>query len=95
MVTVDSIEGTVGSTLWFHYDIGNDVLYLRRTEYRDAVVVGEETPDGLFLMKTIDGGNPAGLEIVNWWKRFGTGELPDSMHGLADKIEPWARRMAA
>lgn len=95
MVTIDAIEGTVGKAMWFHYDVENDVLYLRLAKYRDAEVVGEETPDGLFLMKTIDGNKSAGLEIVNWWKRFGTGKLPDSMHGIADKIEPWTNRLAA
>jgi hypothetical protein len=95
MVTVDAIEGTVGDTLWFHYDIGNDVLYLRLTKYRDAAVVGEETPDGLFLMRALDDNKPAGLEIVNWWKRFGAGNLPDSMNKLAEVIEPWSAKLAA
>jgi hypothetical protein len=95
MVVVDTIEGTVGETLWFHYDIANDVLYLRLAEFRDAEVVGEETPDGLFLMRTLADDKAVGLEVVNWWKRFGQGTLPDSMHELAEVIEPWTARLAA
>ena len=36
-----------------------------------------------------------GRTIVNWWKRFGTGKLPDSIAELEQAIEPWARRVAA
>jgi len=36
-----------------------------------------------------------GMTVVSWWKRFGSGDLPDSMHDLATAIEPWARRLAA
>jgi hypothetical protein len=95
MVTVDAIEGTVGEALWFHYDVSADVLYLRLLRYRDADVLGEETPDGYFLMRTLEGDEVAGLEVVHWWKRFGDGELPDSMHRLAEIIEPWTEKLAA
>ncbi len=39
--------------------------------------------------------HPVGLTIVDWWKRFGRGDLPDSLHELNAKIEPWASRIAA
>lgn len=95
MVKVDAIEGIVGGNLWFHYDMGNDVLYIRLSNARGGEVVGEETPEGLFMMRDSRTDKPVGLEIVNWWKRFGSGTLPDSIHKVASLIEPWTARLAA
>jgi hypothetical protein len=36
-----------------------------------------------------------GMTIVNWWKCFGRGRLPDSLHELERAIEPWTRKIAA
>ena len=95
MVVTDVIEGVVDETLWFHYDITNDVLYLRLASHRERSTVGEETPDGFILLRDAETDEPAGLTVVNWWKRFGKGELPDSLSELERLIEPWARRLAA
>jgi len=95
MVSADVLEGTVDQALWFHYDLANDVLYLRLASQRNAQTVAEETPDGLLLLKCADTDKPVGLTIVNWWKRFGSGVRPDSISELQKHIEPWAKKVAA
>lgn len=35
MLRIDTIEGTVGNTLWCHYDVTNDTLYLRLAKDRE------------------------------------------------------------
>ena len=35
--TLDTIEGTIPQDLWFHYDVGNDVLYIRLESNRSIV----------------------------------------------------------
>lgn len=95
MVKVDAIEGTVDDVLWCHYDIANDVLYLRLAGCREEPTVAEETEDGFLLLRREDTDQVVGMTVVNWWKRFGSGELPDSIHELAVAIEPWAKKLAA
>lgn len=95
MVQTDTLEGTIDQSLWFHYDLAGDVLYLRLARERDAATVAEETTEGLLLLRGMDDDRVVGLTIVNWWKRFGRGRLPDSIHELESQIEPWARRVAA
>ncbi len=95
MVTVDTIEGTIDGTLWCHYDIANDVLYLRLLAERETPTFAEETDDGLLLDRRQDNRVVVGLTVVSWWKRFGTGKLPDSIRALAQAIEPWAKKLAA
>lgn len=92
MVTTDSVEGIINQSLWFHYDIGNDVLYLRLLSARQTPTVSEETDDGLLLLRKADDDEPVGLTVVNWWKRFGTGVLPDSFARLGDQLEHWTSR---
>jgi len=95
MVKVDAIEGTVNDVLWYHYDIANDVLYLRIANYRSTPTVAEETPDGFILLRREDNDEVVGMTVVSWWKRFGTGDLPDSIRTIEQTIEPFARRLAA
>jgi hypothetical protein len=95
MVITDTIEGVVDEVLWFHYDLTGDVLYLMLASHRASRTVGEETPDGYILLKDVETDQPVGMTIVNWWKRFGHGALPDSITELQRLIEPWARRLAA
>lgn len=73
-LTTNTIEGTVGNAVWFHFDLDNDVLYLRLNSLLDEEVFGEETPDGFLLLRTNEGAI-AGMTIVNYWQRFGQGEL--------------------
>ena len=95
MVKVDTLAGVLDDILWCHYDMANDVLYLQLVEHRGAGTYSQETDDGLLLVRRLDNDEPAGMTIVNWWKRFGTGKLPDSIAELEQAIEPWARRVAA
>ena len=95
MVKVDTIEGTVDDVLWYHYDLGGDVLYLRLAVERDVLTWAEETDDGLLVVRREDNDQPVGLTVVNWWKRFGQGKLPDSIRKLEKAIEPWAKKVAA
>ena len=95
MVQTDTLEGRIDQSLWFHYDLASDVLYLRLVQDRDAATVAEETTDGFLLLRRQSDDRVVGLTIVNWWKRFGHGRLPDSIHELELQIEPWARRVAA
>lgn len=95
MVKTDTLEGTVDGTLCYHYDLASDVLYVRLGEQRDAETYAEETDDGFLLLRRQDNDEAVGLTVVNWWQRFGTGDLPDSIRELERSIEPWARKLAA
>lgn len=94
-IITDTLEGVIDGMLWYHYDLPSDVLYLRYAADRDAPTYGEETSDGLLLLKRQNDDQPVGLTVVNWWKRFGSGALPDSIRRLESQIEPWAARVAA
>ena len=95
MVAIDTLEGFIDATLWFHYDVSGDVLYLRLASERETETLGEETDDGYILHRDARTGHPVGLTIVNWWKRFGQGDLPDSLSELQRQIEPWVEKLAA
>ena len=97
MVEPDGLEGVIGSgprRCWFHYDIGSDVLYIRLESERDTPTFADETADGLVLRAQGDR-RPVGLTVLDWWKRFGAGALPDSIQQIGRSIEPWADRIAA
>lgn len=97
MVKTDVIEGIIGSgqrRFWFHYDLDGDVLYLRLESERDTPTFASETTDGLVL-RAQDDQRAVGLTVINWWKRFGRGGLPDSIQQIGRSIEPWADRVAA
>jgi hypothetical protein len=93
--SIDTIEGTIPKQIWFHYDVGNDVLYIRRQSKRRSRAVGEETDDGLILLRDLKNDEPVGVTVVNWWQRFGKGSLPDSIREIQNKIKPWAKRLSA
>lgn len=94
MAIIHTIEGALGD-LRFHYDVREDVLYLRAAKPSAAEPVGEESDDGLIVFRDQATDQPVGVTIVNWWKRFGEGHLPDSMQELNRYIEQAAQRMAA
>jgi hypothetical protein len=89
------LEGVINGVLWYHYDVGSDVLYLRLLSERNTPTLGEETPDGFILLRSEATNAPTGLTIVNWWKRFGKGQLPDSISKIQSLIEPLAQKLAA
>jgi hypothetical protein len=94
MAITESLEGSAGP-LWFHYDLRNDVLYVRRLERREEETHGEESEDGLIILRSLADDAVIGMTVVNWWKRFGQGTLPDSIKGITARIEPWAKKFAA
>ncbi|MHC5008996.1 MAG: DUF2283 domain-containing protein [Planctomycetota bacterium] len=94
-IVTETLEGSIDRTIWYHYDVANDVLYLRLLSARDTPTVAEETDDGLLLLRCESDDRIVGLTVVNWWKRFGNGRRTDSIRELERSIEPWAARLAA
>jgi hypothetical protein len=94
MVTTESLEGMIDGTIWYHYDRASDVLYLRRWDQREVETVAEETPAGLLLLRRSDTDEVVGLTVVNWWRRFGAGPLPDSIRELEQHLGPWSAKVA-
>lgn len=94
-ILTDTLEGAIGSSLWFHYDLSNDVLYLRLADERQTKSHAEETPEGVLVLRRESDEAVIGLTLVNWWQRFERGVRPDSIRELEQRIEPWGRRMAA
>jgi len=95
MVTTDTLEGIVNDALRFHYDMFTDVLYLKLLEAEEVATVGDITDDGDILLRDEQSGRPVGLTVISWWKRFGTGPLPDSIKEIQQRIEPLAGKLAA
>ncbi len=95
MAVIETLEGVVAGMMWYHYDVTNDVLYLRLTARRGADAVGEETDDGFILLRDAATDEPVGLTVVGWWRRFGSGDLPDSLREIHGRIEPWLTKLAA
>ncbi|NJL31183.1 MAG: hypothetical protein HC898_05875 [Phycisphaerales bacterium] len=85
----------INETVWFHYDLTADVLYLRQADARHDPAVGEETVDGLLLLRRESDDRHIGLTIINWWARFGNGALPDSLIQIEAHMQPLAGRFAA
>lgn len=94
-VITDAIEGVIEGTVWFHYDLAGNVLYLRLPDERQMQALGEESDDGVIVLHAQDDGRIVGLTVVNWWQRFGQGNRPDSLTELASRIAPWRKRLAA
>lgn len=94
MATAEAIEGIAGK-VWFHYDLTGDVLYLRLLSERETPACGEEDESGLVVLRAQDSDRVVGMTIVNWWKRFGPGALPDSVSEIAAQIDPWAKKTQA
>jgi hypothetical protein len=46
MVKTDSIEGTAEGSLWYHYDLESDVLYLRLASYREQPTYADSCCSG-------------------------------------------------
>jgi hypothetical protein len=95
MVTTDTLEGTINGVISYHYDVFTDVLYLRLLADMRTPSLGEENDDGIIELREESTDRLLGLTIVSWWKRFGQGPLPDSLHAIASQIEPLASKVAA
>jgi hypothetical protein len=95
MVKTDAIEGVVDELFRFHYDLFADVLYIRLLSGEGRETMGELTDDGDILLRDESTSRAVGLTVVSWWKRFGSGSLPDSIREISRQIEPLAKRLAA
>ena len=96
MVITDTIEGVVDETLWFHFDLTDDVLYLRVADRREEPTFAEETADGLLALRSERDNQVIGLTIVDFWSRFGTGVAPTSVLAeVEQRISDFAGRLAA
>ncbi len=94
-IVTETLEGSIDQAIWYHYDVANDVLYLRLHSARDTPTVAEETDDGLLLLRQESDDRIVGLTVVSWWKRFGSGRRTDSIREIEQRIEGWATRIAA
>jgi hypothetical protein len=88
-IDIDTLQGTLGDSVWFHLDLSNDVLYLRNKAMRNHSVFGEETLEGFTLLHT-DSGEVAGMTVVNYWNRFGSGELSTAtIQTVKEQVSVW------
>jgi hypothetical protein len=94
MVKTDALEGVVDELSRFHYDLFTDVLYIRLLSSDGLAAMGELTDEGDILLREQATARAVGLTVVSWWKRFGTGSLPDSTREISRQIEPLAKRLA-
>ena len=70
-----------------------DVLYLQLLAKRGQEMFGEDTENGLYLMRTADG-EACGLTIVSWWKRFGKGKVESAtLETLSHRVQESARAL--
>ncbi len=93
--TIDTIEGKIGSDFDFHYDVGNDVLYVHRSADRETDAYGDEDDTGIIVRHRTSDDAIIGFTVINWWKRFGSGELSDSFQAISKQIEPLTTRLTA
>ena len=66
MVKVDAIERTSNNALWCHYDVSNDVLYLRFASERETPTYADEDDGGLIVLRCETEDAVVGLTVVNW-----------------------------
>ncbi len=92
MVIADTLEGIVDDIVSFHYDLTQDVLYLRLLDHRNSPAIGEDTPDDLVLFRHEETDEVIGLDVISWWKRFGEGSR-DSLREVETRIESMAHRL--
>ena len=95
MVITDTVGGVIDRWLCFHYDMRDDVLYLRSAAHPETPSFGEETADGLILLRDADTDEPLGLTVVSWLKRSGRADMPDSLDALGRLIESDAKQLSA
>ncbi len=92
MVTADTIEGMINRDLWYHYDIGSDVLYLSRVPERETTAFAEETSEGFLLRRCQETDRVVGMTVMNWWRDFGEGSFPDSLARIGQHIDLWSQQ---
>ena len=95
MVSTEALEGIFDGEVSFHYDVPRDVLYLVLIEDQETPSLGDPTDEGDILLIAEEDDRPIGLTVISWWKRFGTGPLPDSIAQIEARIAPLAERVMA
>ncbi len=93
MAVIETIEGIVGR-FWFHYDAEGDVLYVRSKNARSTEAYGEEDDRGVIVLRSMETNRRIGMTIVNWWKRFGKGSIPDSFRKISGRVETTTKSLA-
>src|ERR1044071_1178658 len=66
MVAIETLEGLIDRTMWFHYNVSGDVLYLRVASERDTATLGEETDDGFILLRDAETSAATTKGAVEW-----------------------------
>jgi uncharacterized protein YuzE len=95
MVQADGLEGIVNGLYRFHYDMFADVLYVRLLSAEKTATIGDLNGDGDIVLRDEKTDQVVGITVVSWWKRFGSGSLPDSIVEIQRRIEPVAQKLAA
>ena len=85
-INTQLIEGIWQSVLHYHFDIDNDVLYLRLASKMDVETYAEDTEDGYTLLRSLDDDSSVGLVVINYWKRFGIGKLEDASLSTLEQV---------
>ncbi|MBK8395047.1 MAG: hypothetical protein IPL26_07340 [Leptospiraceae bacterium] len=93
MVITDTIEGIINNLIWFHYDLLNDVLYIRKKDFLKKDTFSEQRNDGILVITASDSETPVGYTVVNWWKKSEKKEIPDSLKEITSLIESYTIRL--
>lgn len=93
-LTVEGLDGFIGEDIKYHYDVHNDVMYLRLADKLKVESYGEETDDGLILLRALVGDEVVGITVIAYWTRFGTGRIEDApISHVAENAQDLAERM--
>ena len=103
MIKTDTLEGIVDD-FKYHFDLTNDVLYLRRSLHPlsfdwHADTYAEEIPDEFLLLRRRNTDEIAGLTVINCLRQSGIREsdvdyIPDSIIEIEQLVEMWVRKLA-
>jgi len=87
-MAVDTIAGTVGTVLHYHYDVTGDVLYLRLQDALGLETYGEEDEHGFHLLHALTDDRLVGMTVIGFWRQFGEESEPlTSTTGWEQKLE--------
>ena len=95
MVKTETLEGVIDGAVTYHLDVVSDVLYLCRVGELETPKIGDELDDGMLELRSEADDELLGVTVISWWKRFGTGPLPDSIAEIEARIAPLAERVMA